>query len=244
MYDARKEANKDLAGGDFESHSILKAESSREFHVESFEERMKEEEEDMLIVEDFMIASFKTAHRRVRAGAEQRSATDLGGVSTREGPKIHHGLRHGKTHGVEVCEGGIEERKLKPKACCGMCQKIHHALRHFEGIALSNFYTACFDRRAQKRTFLEMALAVFGPVMIDVPQILACNPDLNTLEADPALQCNTTEHVIAQLVAWLAMTMLIVVSTQAIYHHNLISRDVSKRPLVFAGPTMDHAHCI
>jgi hypothetical protein len=92
---------------------------------------------------------------------------------------------------------------------CG-CHRLAKRLSNYEELALANLYTACFDVKALKSTFLEMCLAVYCPILLEIPQIILCNSETMTLEYDPALPCGTWQHTLAQIVATLAMVFLVI----------------------------------
>ena len=54
-----------------------------------------------------------------------------------------------------------------------------------------------------------MALAVCGPVLVEIPPIILCDDEIDRLEADPSIECGTWKHQVARVVAWVSMFALV-----------------------------------
>ena len=177
----RPSVTKQLAKAIEESHA----------HSASYAERMLKEEEEMNVVDDLMVSAFQSSHRHIRNGGLSR--------------KNRAGQLH--TDGVIVVQQ--DQRYINHSCCGGALLKLASYLSRTESIALSNFYTACFDRRAQKRVLLEMSLTVYGPALVEIPSIILCDNEVNRLETDPSIECGTAGHQVARVIAVVSMFVLV-----------------------------------
>ena len=115
------------ASSDAEAHQPMSKQLTKAIHethlAHTYTEKILEEEEEMKVVDDFMVAAFQASHRHVRNG----------GLSRRN--------KSGKLLGDGMIVIPKEQRVINHTCSGGLLHKLGGALSRSESVALSNFYT-------------------------------------------------------------------------------------------------------